>query len=164
MECASGASTWTWPNVTAAWAGIDLAGPNSRACASTSWNTDIDFSAEAFPYIEARRGRIEGIPVRALRVGFVGELGYELHCPAACGEALWDLLLDAGHEYGIRPFGVEAQRTLRLEKGHIIVGQDSDNLTHPEEASMGWAIAREKPFTSARRRSGTRTARRCTRV
>lgn len=132
-------------NVTAAYAGINVAGPNARRVVNRL-ETDIDFSAEAFPALEARTGHLAGIPVRAMRVGFVGELGYELHCPASCGEALWELLMAAGKEYGIRPFGVEAQRTLRLEKGHIIVGQDTDNLTHPGEAAMDWAIGRKKPF------------------
>lgn len=132
-------------NVTAAYAGMNIAGPNARRVVN-KLETDIDFSAEAFPAIEARTGHLAGIPVRAMRVGFVGELGYELHCPASCGEALWELLMAAGEEYGIRPFGVEAQRTLRLEKGHIIVGQDTDNLTHPVEAAMDWAIGRKKPF------------------
>ena len=84
------------------------------------------------------------MPVRVLRVGFVGELGYEIHCPASYGAALWDLLLDAGTSLGIRPFGVEAQRVLRLEKGHIIVGQDTDGLTFPHEAEMAWAVADEQ--------------------
>lgn len=132
-------------NVTAAWAGMNIAGPNARRVMD-KLNSDIDFTAAAFPYIEARTGHVAGIPVRALRVGFVGELGYELHCPAGCGEALWDRLLEAGAEFGIRPFGVEAQRMLRMEKGHIIVGQDTDNLTHPAEAAMAWAVQRKKPF------------------
>lgn len=132
-------------NVTAAWAGMNIAGPNSRRVLE-KLDSDIDFSAAAFPYIEARSGHVAGIPVRVLRVGFVGELGYELHCPAACGEALWDRLMEAGAEFGIRPFGVEAQRMLRMEKGHIIVGQDTDNLTHPAEAAMAWAVQRRKPF------------------
>ena len=132
-------------NVTAAWAGMNIAGPNSRRVLERL-DSDIDFSAAAFPYIEARTGHIEGIPVRVLRVGFVGELGYELHCPAGCGEALWDRLMAAGERLGIRPFGVEAQRMLRMEKGHIIVGQDTDNLTHPAEAAMAWAVQRKKPF------------------
>jgi sarcosine oxidase subunit alpha len=76
----------------------------------------------------------------------VGELGYEFHCPASYGAGLWDLLLSTGKPEGIRPFGVEAQRVLRLEKGHIIVGQDTDGLTFPQEAGMSWAIARNKPF------------------
>ena len=132
-------------NVTAAYAGINIAGPYSRR-ALERLDSDIDFSAAAFPYMEVRTGHVAGIPVRAMRVGFVGELGYELHCPASYGEALWEQLMAAGEPDGIRPFGVEAQRVLRLEKGHIIVGQDTDNLTHPTEAAMGWAIARRKPF------------------
>ncbi len=132
-------------NVTGAYAGINLAGPNARKVLE-KLETDIDFSTEAFPYLEARRGHVAGIPVRALRIGFVGELGYEFHCPIGCGEALWDRLSEAGAPWGIRPFGVEAQRVLRLEKGHLIVGQDTDNLTHPEEVSMGWAVQRRKPF------------------
>jgi sarcosine oxidase subunit alpha len=132
-------------NVTAAYAGINIAGPNARDVVE-SLDSDIDFSGGAFPHLEARTGHLAGVPVRALRVGFVGELGYELHCPSSYGEALWDILIEAGRAYGIRPFGVEAQRTLRLEKGHIIVGQDSDNLTHPTEAGMGWAVQRRKPF------------------
>ena len=132
-------------HVTAAWAGINIAGPNARAVLDRL-DSDIDFSAAAFPYLEARSGHVAGIPVRALRVGFVGELGFELHCPSGCAEALWDRLAAAGAQTGIRPFGVEAQRILRLEKGHLIVGQDTDNLTHPEEAGMAWAVKRHKPF------------------
>ncbi len=81
-----------------------------------------------------------------MRVGFVGELGYEIHVPAGYGEALWDALLEAGKPEGIRPFGVEAQRVLRLEKGHIIVSQDTDGLTNVWEADMPWALAKTKPF------------------
>jgi len=93
-----------------------------------------------------REGRCAGIPARFIRVGFVGELGYEVHVPASHGEALWDALMAAGATHGIRPFGVEAQRVLRLEKGHIIIGQDSDAMTHPHEVDMAWAIAKKKPF------------------
>ena len=57
-----------------------------------------------------------------------------------------DALMEAGEEHGIRPFGVEAQRMLRLEKGHIIISQDTDGLTIPHEADMAWAIARKKPY------------------
>jgi sarcosine oxidase subunit alpha len=105
---------------------------------------DVDLSAKAFPYMAATDGMVAGIPARILRVGFVGELGYELHAPSDHGEALWDALLEAGRDHDIRPFGVEAQRVLRLEKGHIIIGQDTDGLTHPFEAGMGWAIGKKK--------------------
>jgi sarcosine oxidase subunit alpha len=96
-------------------------------------------------------GQLAGIPVRILRVGFVGELGYEIHCPSSMGEALWDRLMQAGQQFGIVPFGVEAQRILRLEKGHIIVGQDTDGLTHPAEANMEWALGKKKSFYVGKR-------------
>ena len=132
-------------NVTAAYAGVNIAGPRSRDVLATLCH-DVDLSAEAFPYMGVRMGSVAGIPARLLRVGFVGELGYEIHAPASQGEALWDALMAAGAAAGIRPFGVEAQRVLRLEKGHIIISQDTDGLTHPYEADMGWAIAKNKPY------------------
>lgn len=131
-------------NVTAGFGGVNIAGPASRRVLARV--TDLDLDAEAFPYLGVRQGTVAGIPCRVFRVGFVGELGYEVHMPASAGEALWDALLTAGAEDGIRPFGVEAQRLLRLEKGHIIIGQDTDGLTTPEEAQMAWAVARKKPF------------------
>ncbi|MCG8598460.1 MAG: 2Fe-2S iron-sulfur cluster-binding protein [Kiloniellales bacterium] len=132
-------------NVTAAYAGVNLAGPRSRDLLA-GLVEGIDLSPAAFPYLGLREGYVAGIPARVLRVGFVGELGYEIHVPASYGEALWDRLLAAGKDARPRPFGVEAQRVLRLEKGHIIVGQDSDAMTTPEEAQIAWAVARNKPF------------------
>ena len=72
-------------NVTAAYAGVNIAGPAARARCWRRIETDIDFSAEAFPYMAVRQGSLGGIPVRVLRVGFVGELGYEIHCPVEPG-------------------------------------------------------------------------------
>ncbi len=132
-------------NVTAAYAGINLAGPKSREVLQKVCN-DIDLSPEGFPYLALRSGTIANIPARLLRVGFVGELGYEIHVPYSQGEALWDLLLETGKEHNIQPVGIEAQRLLRLEKGHIIVGQDTDAMTTPQEVQMTWAIANKKPF------------------
>ncbi len=132
-------------HVSGSYAGVNIAGPNSREVLQKLCD-DVDLSPEAFPYMGVRRGTVAGIPALFLRVGFVGELGYELHVPASQGEALWDALMEAGNEAGIQPFGVEAQRLLRLEKGHIIISQDTDGLTTPHEADMGWAIANKKPF------------------
>jgi sarcosine oxidase subunit alpha len=132
-------------NVTAAYAGVNIAGPHARDVLVRLCR-DIDLSREAFPYLGVRTGTVASIPARLMRVGFVGELGYEIHVPASQGEALWDALIQAGRPEGIRPFGVEAQRVLRLEKGHIIIGQDTDGLTTPAEADMAWAIARRKPY------------------
>ena len=132
-------------HVSASYAGANIAGPNSREVVQKLCD-DVDLSPEAFPYMGVRRGHVASIPALFLRVGFVGELGYELHVPASQGEALWDALIEAGQDAGIRPFGVEAQRLLRLEKGHIIISQDTDGLTTPHEADMAWAISRKKPY------------------
>lgn len=132
-------------NVTTAWCGVNLAGPASRKVLSALCD-DIDLSAENFPYMGVREGAVAGIKCRLLRVGFVGELGFEIHAPQQCGEALWDALMNAGAESGIKPFGVEAQRILRLEKGHIIIGQDTDAMSNPMEVQMGWAVSTAKPF------------------
>lgn len=137
-------------NVTSGYAGLNIAGPKARAVLQ-SLETDIDLAAGAFPYMAVRVGQIAGIPVRVLRVGFVGELGYEIHCPAGFGEALWDRIAEAGKPFGLKPFGVEAQRILRLEKGHIIIGQDTDGLTNPLEAGMDWALSKTKPFYLGKR-------------
>ncbi|MFT6032304.1 MAG: sarcosine oxidase subunit alpha [Arenicella sp.] len=132
-------------NATTAWCAVNIAGPNARKVLAKLCE-DIDLSADAFPYMGVRQGRVADIPARLIRVGFVGELGFEIHVPHQYGEALWDALLAAGEEHKIRPFGVEAQRILRLEKGHIIIGQDTDAMSNPMEVQMSWAIARKKPF------------------
>ncbi|ADZ91658.1 2Fe-2S iron-sulfur cluster-binding protein [Marinomonas mediterranea] len=132
-------------NVTSAYSAVNVAGPLARKVMEKVCN-DVDFSNDAFPYLAYREGSIEGVPVRLMRVGFVGELGYEIHMPTLFGEFMWDLLLLAGEEFDIRPFGVETQRLLRLEKGHIIVSQDTDGMSHPGELSLDWAISRKKPF------------------
>ncbi|MEH6366067.1 MAG: 2Fe-2S iron-sulfur cluster-binding protein [Pseudomonas marincola] len=137
-------------NVTAALAAVNLAGPDSRKVLEQLC-TDVDLCAEGFPYLGVRLGTVAGIPARLLRVGFVGELGYEIHVPARYGEALWDALMEAGKAFDIRPFGVETQRLLRLEKGHVIISQDTDGMTHPGEIDMSWAVARSKPFFVGKR-------------
>ena len=132
-------------NVTSAYSAVNIAGPNARKVLAKVCS-DIELNSEAFPYMGVREGTVAGIPARVIRVGFVGELGYEVHIPQHCGEALWDALIVAGAEFSIEPFGIEAQRILRLEKGHIIIGQDTDAMSNPAEVQMGWAIAKKKPF------------------
>lgn len=131
-------------NATGAFAAMNLAGPKARAVLRRL--TTLDLSNEGFPYLALRETDVAGVPARLMRVGFVGELGYEIHVPADRAGHLWDALMDAGAEFAIRPFGVEAQRLLRLEKGHIIIGQDTDGLTQPDEAGLAWAVKMDKPF------------------
>ena len=137
-------------DVTSAYGAINIAGPKARRVLE-ELGTELDLSPEACPYLAARTGTLAGVDVRLLRIGFVGELGYEIHPPASQSLGIWEALIDAGREYGIRPFGVEAQRVLRLEKGHVIVTQDTDGLTHPHEVDLGWALGRRKPFYVGKR-------------
>lgn len=137
-------------NVTAAYAGINLAGPNARKILG-KLTDDIDVSLEQFPYLAYREGKVAGIPARVFRVGFIGELGYEIHVPSRYGAELWHAIREAGREHGIKPFGLEAQRIMRLEKGHVIIGQDTDGMTTPEELDMSWAVANSKPFFIGKR-------------
>jgi sarcosine oxidase, subunit alpha len=130
-------------NVTSGLAAINLAGPRAREVLQPL--TDLDLSNGAFPYMSCARALVAGVPMRLLRIGFVGETGWEMHFPAEYGEEVWDLLLEVGKEYGIAPFGVEAQRILRLEKKHLIVGQDTDALSNPFAADMTWAVKFDKP-------------------
>jgi sarcosine oxidase, subunit alpha len=131
-------------NLTGHVAAMNLAGPASRAVLADLYEGEL--SPAAFPYLAARSGRIAGVPARLQRVGFVGELGYEIHVACDAAPRVWDALLAAGRAAGIRAFGVEAQRQLRLEKGHVIVGQDTDGITTPYEAGLGWAVKADKPF------------------
>jgi sarcosine oxidase subunit alpha len=119
-------------NVTGALAALNLAGPRAREALQRL--TEDDVSAEAFRYLDAKHIEVAGVPCLALRIGFVGELGYELHFSSAAGEHVWDGMVAEG----ATPFGLEPQRVLRLEKGHIIVGQDTDSESNLLSAGMSW--------------------------
>jgi sarcosine oxidase subunit alpha len=142
------AAAWELPvglvNLTGHYAAFNLAGPAARAVLRE--HTDLDLSDEAFPYLGLRVAQVADAPCRILRVGFVGELGYEIHVPFGHAAHVWRALLASGGRFQIQPFGVAAQRTLRLEKGHIIVGQDTDGITNALEIGMPWALKMDKPF------------------
>jgi sarcosine oxidase subunit alpha len=134
----------TFVNTTGHRAAFNLAGPASREILQLL--TGIDLSETAFPFLAVREGKVADIPARVLRAGFVSSLGFEIHVPYRLALRLWDALMTAGAGAGVRAFGVEAQRVLRLEKGHAIVAHDTDNLTNPFEAGLGWAVRMGKPF------------------
>jgi sarcosine oxidase subunit alpha len=129
-------------DATGALAAVNLAGPRARDLLARV--TDLDVSAEGFRYLDAKQAEVTGVPALILRIGFVGELGYEIHVPSPYGEHLWDALLERGADLGIRPFGVEPQRVLRLEKLHVIVGQDTDSESNALESSMPWIVKWDK--------------------
>jgi sarcosine oxidase, subunit alpha len=123
-------------------AAVNLAGPKAREIMAAV--TDLDCSNGAFSYLDAKRAPIAGVPCLIMRIGFVGEVGYEIHFPSALGEHVWDELMTAGKPHGLRPFGLEPQRILRLQKMHIIVGQDTDSESTPYGAAMDWIVKLDK--------------------
>jgi sarcosine oxidase subunit alpha len=131
-------------NLTDAFGVINLAGPNARKVLAKV--TDADVSNDAFPFAGYREFMIQNsIPVRSMRLGFVGELSYELHVPSSYMQALWDLLAEAGKEFDIRNFGLEAQNVLRMEKCHLIIGSESEQRTTLHDVGLGFLWDRNKP-------------------
>jgi sarcosine oxidase, subunit alpha len=131
-------------NLTDAYGVINVAGPDARRVLGAL--TDDDISNAAFPFSTCRELTLHGgIAARTLRLGFVGELSYELHVPASCMPVVWRMLEAAGRPLGILNFGLEAQNTLRMEKGHVILGSESEQRTVLHDLGLGFLWCRTKP-------------------
>ncbi len=132
-------------NVSGALGAVALSGPRARDVLARV--TDVDVSNERLEYLGARQGTVAGAPALVMRIGFLGELGFEIHFPSTAAEHVWDAMMAAGAEFGIQPLGVEALKALRLEKGHIIIGIDTDSESTMLETSLDRMIAWDKgPF------------------
>ncbi|MFN0217637.1 MAG: FAD-dependent oxidoreductase [Hyphomicrobium sp.] len=131
-------------DVTSAWAVLNICGPKSREVLQSV--TDDDLSNSAFPYLAVRDIEVGFVPVRAVRVGYVGELGYELHVPTEYGAMLYETVKAAGLPFGCSDVGYRAIETCRLEKGYVYwsaeIGPDYDPLS----AGLGFAIDLDKDF------------------
>jgi sarcosine oxidase subunit alpha len=146
-----------WPDlrvaimpVTEQWATVSLTGPKARTILSRL-DTDIDLSSPAFPHLGLRVGRLLGFPARICRVSFTGELTYEINVPARAAEAVWTALSTAGAGEGLQPVGLDALLLLRLEKGFLHIGTDTDGTTLPDD--VGWgktAAAKRRDFIGKR--------------
>ncbi len=148
-------------DVTCGWAVLSLFGPRARDILAAC--TADDVSHEGFPFATWRRIGIAGAPVRALRVTYVGELGWELHMPSECAQSVYDALHAAGAEHGLANAGYRAIETLRLEKGFRAWGSDIGPDHTPDEAGLGWAVKlregrdfRGRGAVEAQRRDGVR--------
>lgn len=128
----------TLVDVTEEWGTLSLMGPRARDVLSGV--TDHDISNQAFPFGHVREIGISGHPVRALRVTYVGELGWELHVPIAATGEVFDALMTAGAPFGVRPVGYRAIESLRLEKGYRAWSSDITPNDTPFEAGLGWAV------------------------
>jgi 4-methylaminobutanoate oxidase (formaldehyde-forming) len=136
-------------DVTSRYACVCLWGPLARQVLAPL--TEADVSAGGFPYLTAAELNIGPIPCLAVRVTFVGELGWELYCPAEYGVRLWDALWRAGQAHGIVAAGYRAIESLRLEKGYRVWGSDITSVDTPFEAGLGFAVAMSKEDFIGRR-------------
>jgi len=129
--------------VTTQWATLAITGPKSRQLLSTIV-IDNDLSAEAFPHMSIRVGNIDGFAYRLMRVSFTGEISFELSIPAAFAWSVWQRLLDAGKQWNAAPVGMEALDILRVEKGYLEVGAETDAATTPLDVGWGAPIAKKQ--------------------
>ena len=123
---------------------LTVQGPASRDTLA-DLAPDVDWSTEAFPFRAARRVTLAGADVLAIRITYLGELGCELYAPAASTAAVWDAVLEAGAAHGIRPVGLHALSSLRMEKGYRDYGHDIDNTDDVYGVGLGFAVALDKP-------------------
>lgn len=127
-------------DITEAFGTLSLMGPQARSVLEEV--TSADVSNAAFPFGHAREIAIAGATVRALRVTYVGELGWELHIPIGAIGEVFDALMQAGKTWDLRPVGYRALESLRLEKGYRAWGSDITPNDTPYEAGLGWAVRR----------------------
>jgi glycine cleavage system aminomethyltransferase T len=128
----------TLSDLTSALCCLGVWGPRARDLVAAV--TEDDVSGTAFPYMSARELHIGHVPVRALRISYVGELGWEIYAPTEFGALLWDTLWAAGKPLGAAACGGGCYDSLRLEKGYRLWGQDIDEEHDPYEAGLGWAV------------------------
>jgi glycine cleavage system aminomethyltransferase T/glycine/D-amino acid oxidase-like deaminating enzyme len=129
-------------DVTSRYACLGLWGPAARDLLQPL--TAADLGNDAFPYMRARELSVGFVPCLAVRVTYVGELGWELYCPAEFGRRLWDTIWDAGEEHGLVAGGYKAIDSLRLEKGYRVWGADITPDENPFEAGLGFAVKLDK--------------------
>jgi 4-methylaminobutanoate oxidase (formaldehyde-forming) len=125
-------------DVTEAFATLSLMGPSARRILQAM--TETDCSNEAFPFGHVRMMQMAGTAVRAMRVTYVGELGWELHIPVLQAVTVFDALMQAGEPHALKPVGYRALESLRLEKAYRAWGSDITPNDSPFEAGLGWAV------------------------
>ena len=130
-------------DTTSSWACFGIWGPRSRDVLAPL--TPQPLSNEAFPYMSVRETTVGSVPVRALRVTYVGELGWEIYCPTEYGLGLWRALWAAGEPHDMVAGGYRAIDSLRLEKGYRVWGADITPDETPYEGGVGFCVKLDKP-------------------
>jgi len=125
-----------WKNVSAETALLAVQGPKAEGLVQRLADTDV----VSIRYYHFAKGKVAGVPALISRTGYTGEDGFELYVPAAEAAPLWHALMEAGRPDGIRPIGLGARDTLRLEMKFALYGNDIDQTTNPLEAGLGWVV------------------------
>ncbi|MEL6958567.1 MAG: sarcosine oxidase subunit alpha family protein [Pseudomonadota bacterium] len=137
---------WDWKvyvaNVTEQYAQIAVVGPKARKVLEKLGGMDV--TKDALPFMQWKDGEIGGFEARAYRISFSGELSYEIAVKASEGQAFWDALMEAGHEFGVMPYGTECLHILRAEKGFIMIGDETDGTVIPQDLGLNWALSKKK--------------------
>ena len=128
---------------------IAVVGPNSRRVLQNI-GCSIDIGTESFPFMAVGDAELGGYPVQLFRVSFSGELAFEINIDSRYALQMWKMLMDAGAEFEITPYGTETMHVLRAEKGFVIVGQDTDGSVTPVDLGMNWLLSKEKDFLGRR--------------
>lgn len=127
-------------NVSSQWATLTVSGPSARDLLA-ALGTDIDLAD--FPHMRFREGRVAGLPARVLRASFTGEASYEISVAAGAASGLATAIAAKGAPFGLTPIGVEAIMILRIEKGYLAIGVDTDGTTLPDDLGMAGGVARK---------------------
>ena len=131
-------------SLTDEWGGMAVSGPKSREALQQAF-PDADVSNEGLPYMGVKDIAFGGTTVRLMRLSFSGELAYEVHCPANFAIALWEHIMRAAAALDVKPYGLEALASLRIEKGHV-AGLELDHRNTLDDLGLGKMAAKEKPY------------------
>ena len=135
-------------SITEQWAGVALAGPNSRNLLSKLF-PDTDVSNDGIPFMGFKKVDLFGVPARIFRISFSGELAYEINVESGYGIFMWEKIIDLGKEMNIEPYGTEALSTLRIEMGHV-AGSEIDGRVIPSDLSLEGMLSKKKDFIGKR--------------
>ncbi len=131
-------------SLTDEWGGMAVSGPKSREALQLAF-PGIDVSNEVLPYMAVKDIEFEGVKVRLMRLSFSGELAYEVHVSADYTQSLWDHFMCAAEPLGIKPYGLEALASLRIEKGHV-AGLELDHRNTLDDLGLGKMASKDKPY------------------
>jgi methylglutamate dehydrogenase subunit C len=131
-------------SLTDEWGGMAVSGAKSRDALQLAF-PDVDVSNAALPYMGVKDVSFGGTVIRLMRLSFSGELAYEVHCPANCAISLWEHILRVGTPLGIKPYGLEALASLRIEKGHV-AGLELDHRNTLDDLGLGKMASTQKDF------------------